>query len=289
VDLVVPFLGAADELERLLGSLERLRLRDGDTVVVVDNGPQPAAVRANGRPSVVHASAVSSPGYARNRGAAEGRADWIVFIDADTVPEPGFLDAYWEPPPGERTALMAGGVVDEPVPEDGPAAARYAYLRGIMAQENTLRSPDWPFPQAANAAVLRSAFEQVGGFREDIRAAEDADLTFRLRAAGWEVERRDHAAVVHRSRQTTRALFRQKLVHGAGGAWLERNYPGSFPRVHRLPGLIWWGVRRAVTGLAVAARRRDRDLALWALYEPLELIGFEFGRFLGNDPPRGPG
>ena len=134
-----------------------------------------------------------------------------------------------------------------------------------------------------NAACRRAAFEAVGGFREDIRAAEDADLWYRLRAAGWELERREQAYVVHLSRQTARALVAQKLGHGAGGAWLDRNYPGSFP-ARRRPGMLWWGVRSAAKGLAAAAYTRDRDKAIWGVFEPLELLSYEFGRSLRNHP-----
>ena len=124
--------------------------------------------------------------------------------------------------------------------------------------------------------------EAVGGFREEARAAEDADLTFRLRAAGWEVERRERARVVHRNRQTVRGFVLQKLNHGAGGAWLERRHPGSSPS-RRLPGLLWWGLRATSAGLVRAGRARDRDQALWALFEPLELIVHELGRWLPNE------
>src|SRR5205085_6077877 len=102
----------------------------------------------------------------------------------------------------------------------------------------TFRFGDWGFPQSANLACRRAAFEAVGGFRVDIRAAEDADLTYRLRAAGWEVERREGATAVHRNRQTVRAFVAQKAVHGAGAAWLAHHYPGVFP-ARRRPGLVW--------------------------------------------------
>ena len=124
----------------------------------------------------------------------------------------------------------------------------------------------------------------AGGFREDIRAAEDADLSYRLRAAGWQVERRERASVVHRSRQTVRGFLRQKLCHGAGGAWLNREYPGAAP-ARRRAGLVWWAIRHAGSGLVAAARTRDRDTALWAVLDPLELLAHEFGRSLPNQRP----
>jgi GT2 family glycosyltransferase len=213
-----------------------------------------------------------------------GGAEWLVFLDADVVPPPDLLDRYFDPPPDERTALIAGGVADEAVPANGRPAARYSHIRGLMSQENTFRFGRWSFPQTANAACRRAAFEAVGGFREDIRAAEDADLAYRLRAAGWEVERRESATVVHRNRQTVRGFIAQRALHGAGGAWLARHYPGAFPARRRL-GLLWWGVRTAIRGLASAAGSRNRDKALWALFEPLALLTYEFGRSLPNERP----
>jgi mycofactocin glycosyltransferase len=282
--VVVPFRGTAAQLAELCRCLAVLRLAEADSLVVVDNTPGGAGeeVARDSGIEVVHAAGVATPGYARNRGAERGSAEWIAFIDADTVPEPDLLDRYFNPPPGDRTALLAGGVRDEPVPPGGRPAARYAHLRGLMGQENTFRFGPWSFAQTANAACRRVAFEAAGGFREDIRAAEDADLAFRLKAAGWGIERREGARVVHRSRQTVRGLVAQKLTHGAGGAWLARQYPGAFP-ARRRPGLVWWGIRVAVRGLAKAARRRDRDRVLWALFEPLEHLSYEFGRSLRND------
>lgn len=276
VDVVVPFKGDTAQLDELVARLARLRLAEGDSLIVVDNTP--GAPRAG----TLHAPRVPTPAYARNRGAAEGSSDWLVFIDADVTPEPDLLDRYFDPPPAEEVAMLAGGIADDPVPSGGPAAARYAYIRGFMSQQDTLRHGDWGFPKTANAAVRRTAFEAVGGFTDAARAAEDADLTFRLKADGWAVDRREHARVVHHSRPTARGFLKQKLQHGAGGAWLERRHPGSSPPA-RLPELAWWSLRGAASGLAGAARARDRDQALWALFEPLELIAHEAGRWLPNE------
>ncbi len=279
VDVVVPFRGDLNELAQVQRNLAQLRLTDGDSIVVVDNTPGREPVREG---SLLRAAELETPAYARNRGAALGSADWIVFLDADVAPDPDMLDRYFDPLPGEHTALLAGGVRDEEVPPDGRASARYGYLRRAMDQENTFSFGEWAFVQTANAGVRRTAFEQAGGFREQLRAGEDADLTFRLQNAGWEVERREDARGTHRSRQTARAFAVQKLHHGAGAAWLDREYPGSFP-ARRRPGLIWWGVRTAAKGLTRAVRRRDRDAALWAVFEPLELISREFGRSMNNE------
>jgi mycofactocin glycosyltransferase len=281
VDVVVPFRGGLADLQELRSRLARLRLREGDSVVVVDNTPG-RRPPGEGAVPVLQAAGRETPGFARNRGAARGRAEWLVFMDADVVAPPDLLDRYFNPPPGESTALIAGGIRDEEVPPHGRAASRYAHIRGLMSQEDTLQYGRWGFPKTANAAFRRDAFDALGGFREDIRTAEDADLAYRLRAAGWEVERRESASVVHLSRQTVRALVGQKLLHGAGAAWLARRYPGAFP-ARRHP--VLWGIRRLSTGLASAAVSRDRDEAIRAVFEPIEHLSVEVGRMLPNRRP----
>jgi mycofactocin glycosyltransferase len=284
VDVVVPFRGSPAELAELRLGLGRLELREGDTVLVVDNTP--GHTPGEGPVPVICNASIATPGFARNRGAERGSGQWLVFVDADVVAPPDLLDRYFDPPPADRTALLAGGIRDEEAPPDAKAVARYSYIRGAMSQENTLSyGPRWGFPQTANAAVRREAFEAVGVFREDIRAAEDADLTFRLKAAGWGLERREHAAVVHRSRTSARHFVAKKMHHGAGAAWLDRAYPGAFPPRRRL-GLTRWGIRTGAKGLVAAVRARDRDKALWAVFEPLEQLSYELGRSLRNEPPR---
>jgi cellulose synthase/poly-beta-1,6-N-acetylglucosamine synthase-like glycosyltransferase len=288
VDVIVPFRGSPESLQRVRERLAALSLRAGDSVLVVDNTPRRERIDGrvvdDGEIPVLHAAERATPAFARNRGATRGEAEWLVFCDADTEPRPDLLDRYFDPPPEPRTGLVGGGVIDEVVPPDAPAVARYAYLRGAMSQEDTFGFGEWGYPKTANVACRRAAFEAVGGFREDIRAAEDADLTYRLRAASWDVERREGAAVVHASRKTLRGFIVQQAVWGAGGAWVHRMYPGSVPLVGR-PGLIWWAVRTSVGGLLAAARRRDRDAALLALFRPLEALAWELGRLLPNERP----
>jgi len=283
-DVVIPFLGDRTALRDLLDRMSEIELRPDDSLIVVDNTPGPGlgGVPAEGPIQVLAAPERQTPGFARNRGAAHGRAEWLVFLDADTAPSPDLLDQYFDPPPDSRTGLIGGGVFDQPVPAEAPLASRYAYLRGAMSQQDTFSFGTWGYPKSANIACRRSAFEQVGGFREEIRAAEDADLTYRLKAAGWEVERRERASAGPFSRPTAIGLLKQKALWGAGGAWLSRQYPGSVA-LARGPGLAWWALRSTVGELYAALRRRDRDAALYAILHPLEALAWQFGRLLSNE------
>lgn len=280
---MLPFRGSEERLVQVLERLGGLETGPGDTVTVADNRPGAHDREGPERVRVLGAGALQTSYHARNRAVADGTAPWLVFLDSDVLPPPDLLARYFEPLPGERVGVLAGAVVDEEPPAgNAPRAARYAWLKSSMSQEITLADDRFAFAQTANAAVRRVAFEQVGGFEERVRSGGDADLCFRVRAAGWTLERREHAAVVHRNRQTIPRMLAQRARHGAGAAWLSARWPGALPR-RRWPGLAWWSLKRTGAGL-VAAARGDRDAALLGLLDGPAVWAFELGRLIPNRP-----
>ena len=280
VDIVVPFAGSAAALAEVVARMGALELAAGDTVTVVDNRPaaEITAAPASDRVRVIEAPERQSSYHARNRGAAAGANPWILFLDGDVRPAPGLLDALFDPDPQPRTGVLAGGIADT-----GDDAVALGVADHASLGEDVTLGRQWAYAQTANAAVRREAFDAVGGFVGDIRSAGDADLCFRLRDAGWAIERRPHARVGHVSRDRLRSLAGQKARHGAGAAWLERRWPGSMPPEH---------VRAAdlVRDVARAARRAaagDREAARAALVRPTTWAAFHAGRRLSNEAPAG--
>jgi len=278
---VLPFRGAQEQLGLVADRLSALRLIDGDTLTIADNRPR-SSDSLRGRVRVVGAGELPTSYHARNRGAAEGSADWIVFLDADVHPPEDLLDRYFARDPADTTAVLAGAVVDEEPPPTAPPAPRYAWLKSSMSQEITLSHDGWAFAQTANAAVRREAFERVGGFEERIRSGGDADLCFRIKVAGYDIERRPDAAVVHHNRQTVPRMLAQRARHGAGANWLARRWPGALPR-RSWPGLALWSLKRAAQGTRAAAGH-DRDQALLGLLDGPAVWAFELGRLIPNRP-----
>jgi GT2 family glycosyltransferase len=288
VDVVIPVAGSAADVADVVTRARGLALAEGDTVTVVDNRGNGLlgahAAEGGGSAEVLVADGVRSSYFARNAGAQRGSAPWLLFLDADVHAPPDLLDRLFADEPGPRTAILAGAVLDEPVGATGSPAARYAELRHSMSQEVTLGHGRWAFAQTANGAVRREAFEAVGGFRERVRSGGDADLCWRLIAAGWEMERRSGAAVVHRNRATVAGMLRQRFRHGSGAGWLAREHAGAMPG-RRWPGLAWWSVRRAAAGVAALARG-DRDGAICGLLDGPAVWAFELGRLVPNRPLR---
>jgi hypothetical protein len=141
--------------------------------------------------------------------------------------------------------------------------------------------------------VRREALEQVGGFYEGLRAAEDTDFSWRLQQAGWRLELRPDAVVEHRYRASVAQLRRQWRGYAAGRAWLARRYDGFAPQpaARRAAARIGGRARlrprrRDDTGARSAPQtgagplERGRYLAIDALLAGEELAGF----LLSNRP-----
>ena len=282
VDVVVPFRGSAPALADLVERLRRLMLEPGDTLTVVDNSPDGVADPST-LPGVhvVAAPERQSSYHARNRGAAAGEAPWLLFLDADVEPSPRLADCYLSEPPDARTAVLVGAVRDVgSASERESLAARYARVRRLIDQANTLQMAR-PYAKTANCLVRRAAFEQVGGFVDDIRSGGDADLCFRLREAGWELESRPGAVAEHRGRQRLLGLLGQRARHGSGAEWLELRYPGFVGPRRRVVGLARNLVEGAA-GAVVSLLRGRRDQAVIRLLDPVSNAAFELGRRVPN-------
>jgi GT2 family glycosyltransferase len=301
----MPFAGGARQAGEALSALSRLSTRPGDQLILVENSGtspevgagvcssagEPGAITDDPRVMIVRACSERSPAHARNIGAERAEGTWILFLDADCRAPASLIDDYFSEPVDERVGALAGEVSPAPGPET--VAARYGAARGFLGQRQHLSHPYLPRAVAANLMVRRQAFEQVGGFFEGLRAAEDTDFTWRLQQAGWRLELRSQAWVEHGYRTTLSELRRQWRGYAAGRAWLARRYAEFAPRpavtraALRLRGRLRGSNGRpsqfrAAPQVQLSRLERGRFLAIDALLAGEELAGF----VLSNRPAR---
>jgi GT2 family glycosyltransferase/glycosyltransferase involved in cell wall biosynthesis len=208
--IVIPVFDQLHHTRRCLQALSAQAHAASFEVIVVDDGSGDGTeAYCAGVAGLRYHRRASNGGFiaACNDGAVLARGEFLVFLNNDTVPQPGWLDALlrtFDAVPGaglvgaqlvfpNGTLQESGGVVFA----DGsgwnygrggsPNDPRHAYLR------------DSDYVSGAAIAIRRGVFERLGGF--DVRYApayyEDTDLAFAVRGAGLRVLVQPAAKVVH--------------------------------------------------------------------------------------------
>jgi GT2 family glycosyltransferase len=260
ISVIVPFVGDGAAGERTLAGLASLRLRKGDELIVADNGGEGvvAALRPDGV-TVVDAATERSSYHARNAGAAAASGEWLLFLDADCVPEPDLLSAYFTAPVPAACGALAGQIEGDP--SQRSLLARYTRSRNFFRQGEGLLA-EAGLAATANLMIRRRAFDELGGFEEGIRSGGDVDLCRRLRLAGWTIEPRLEAVVHHHHRDSLGSFLGAIARYAAGSRWLDERYPGEsqpWPLVPGLAGAARDVVVRLATGRLEEAAFRALD------------------------------
>ncbi|GAB3584723.1 mycofactocin biosynthesis glycosyltransferase MftF [Amycolatopsis endophytica] len=248
VTVVVPVRDHADRLAGLLPHLTDVR----ETLVVDDGSAVPVPHAVDRHPIA------RGPAAARNTGWRKVTTELVAFLDADTRPEPGWLEpllAQFEDP---AVVAVAPRVRSEP--GDG-TLSRYERLRSSLDMGGTPaqvrpRGRITYLPTAA-LVVRISALQAIRGFDEDLRFGEDVDLIWRLVDDGGSVRYEPRSEVVHSPRTTWRAWLKQRYSYGTSAAPLAKRHGRKTLAPVRVSGwtaLAWLGVAlgRPRTGAVIA-------------------------------------
>ena len=183
----------------------------------------------------------------------------VAFVDAEVVPEPGWLDHLLRHLADEAVAAVAPRIV----PTGGGGAL--GRLRGRPGRRSIWARPRPPCGRAARCRTSRPPpwscagrrSRTVDGFDGALRYGEDVDLVWRLVAAGWTVRYDPSVTATHPVRADARGWLRQRFAYGSSAGPLAVRHGAAVAPV-RLSG--WsgaaWGlvaVGHPVLGVAVAA------------------------------------
>jgi N-acetylglucosaminyl-diphospho-decaprenol L-rhamnosyltransferase len=167
-------------------------------------------------------------GRAVNLAARRLRTDWLVVANADVAPEPGALGALLQAGGADRgigavapRLMLPDGSTQHsvgPLPSVSLAAAFTLGLQRVipgLGERLCLegywdpdRAREVPWAVGAFLLLRRQAFDDVGGFDErQWMYAEDLDLGWRLRDAGWATRYEPAARVRHADGAATAAAF----------------------------------------------------------------------------------
>lgn len=176
ISVVVPALNEAAYLPNLLEALA-VQTRPPDEVIVADAGS------TDGTPEIARRYGArvvkgGSPAVGRNAGARVATGDLLLFLDADVVPPPDFIEHAL----AEFLRKGYDVATARVVPWDGNLLERIAHdaanLYFILMQSIL------PYAPGFCILIRRHLHEKIGGFDETLRMSEDIDYVRRAARFG---------------------------------------------------------------------------------------------------------
>jgi GT2 family glycosyltransferase len=226
-------------------------------------------------------------GFAAGNNAAAKAAsgEWLVFLNNDTAPEPGWLARLFaEADANPAYALVTSRIVfmDDPSivdsAGDGYFRAGGAFKHGYGARVDAFEASREVFGACGAAFMIRrDAFDRLAGFDERFfMNFEDVDLSYRARLSGLRVWYAASAVVRHAGSGSIGTMSDAAVYYGQRNlewVWIRNTPPGLFWRTvpshvaYALAGVAhymaagrgWAAVRGKAAALAaVPALLRDR-------------------------------
>lgn len=217
-------------LERLVAGAQTFPATDYEVIVTDDGSEQTAEALLRDRFPFARwvAGPRRGPAANRNNGAAAAAGSWIVFIDDDCIPEPGWLAGLAAAIEADPGLDVLEGKTLTPDKSDNP------FREGI---ENTEGGVYW----SCNLAVRADRFRAWGGFDADFLEAggEDMEFAHRFKRLGGKAAFVRPAVVLHPTRPVPfkRMVWRFRL-----GRWTrlyDLKVGATSPRERRWRRIAW--------------------------------------------------
>lgn len=193
LSIVVIGRNEGQRLARCLDSIQSMQSVGGRVeVIYVDSASTDDSVQlATAAGAVVIALDAERPTAAmgRNAGWRRAGAEWVLFLDGDTILDSGFA----------RKALHA-------IEADESLAVVWGHRREIHPETsiyNGILDLDWMYPPGivllcgGDVLMRRRALEEAGGYDQELIAGEEPELCRRLRARGYRILHIDEPMTGH--------------------------------------------------------------------------------------------
>ncbi len=240
--VVIPTLGRATTLGRVLDLLEDQRAEAGPLEVVVaadaregDLEPLRETVAGRALPVALVQGARPGASSARNAGWRAASSDLVLFLGDDVLPRPGLLASHLArhaAEPADETGVL-GHI--RWAPELGRSAFMVWLDHGMQFDYPSIEGDEagWGRFNTANSSVKRAVLEQAGGFDEALPFLyEDLDLARRLHERGFRLLYERGAVGEHLHRPTLEGWCRRmELVAPAERRFAEK-HPDFEPYFH---------------------------------------------------------
>ena len=226
VSIIIPVFNREEAVRCCLKSLKQLDYPEQQMeIIVVDNGSSDRTIDVVREFNVsILEETTRGAAAARNRGVKEANHPLIVFIDSDCEAKPNWLKNLVQPFNEPGICGAGGRLLDNP---NANIYERYFEERVFPTQEKAMQGSGWfqPFIITANCAFRLDWLNKVNGFDESFSiAAEDADLSWRMKALGGEFVYQSNAEVTHYHQSSSKNLMQTCYNYGIGTVHLFKKH-----------------------------------------------------------------
>lgn len=222
VSIVIPVFNRIEFTQKCLDAIAKNTPARMYEIVIVDNGSTDGTGEAlKGLPDHVVrvVSNKENVGFSKacNQGAQAAAGTYVLFLNNDTEPKPGWLEPLIEVLDADASVAGVGSKLLYPdgtiqhagviVVEDKTAAAhlvaRHIYYRNPGDTSGAGQMRTYQALTAACVLIRASAFRDVGGFDEGYwNGYEDVDLCFKLQMEDWKLVYQPQSVVIHHESQS---------------------------------------------------------------------------------------
>jgi glycosyltransferase involved in cell wall biosynthesis len=210
VTVIVPVHGDRGEIAATARALAAQDYPGEFDVVVVDNGRNEGLEDSLGPLESLQLLREPTPGSyaARNAALPAARGEVLAFTDGDCLPRPDWLRAgVTELLSADGPAFVGGAIELFPADRDRPSFAELWDCTNGLRQDRYVREQGWA--ATANMMTLRSTFDRVGPFAQQLQSGGDREWGERAVRAGVEARFGPGAVVDHPARPTMAELHKK--------------------------------------------------------------------------------
>lgn len=268
--VIIPCFNSAATLSLQLECLVFQQGAEPFEVVVVDNNSSDSTAevaksfkkKLNLR--IISAKEHAGVSYARNRGVAVARGNYLIFLDSDdAVPE--HYIAYSQQSFQEYPLFTTNFL---PFISNLFEHGRESAL-DLVAEYNTQYKPlkfrvvdkNWPILPGGSFGISKSLLLGIGGFDLTFEpGAEDNELAIRLLKAGYDIPRQDCLTIAYRVYESGTRSYRMQVKRAKSAALLMsyENRWNCYKADQRLSHPVGVLIKSLIAGIKVINKKSDR-------------------------------
>jgi GT2 family glycosyltransferase len=291
ISVIIPSYKSQEYIYKNLDSIINQNTHIAYEIIVVDSTP--GNLHSNIRrkyPSikVIHSSKPVYPGQARNIGINNSKGKVLLFMDADTTVEAGFIEKLMTEMESHDVVSVAIDVANR-TNMNGWAQYLFEFNEFIPERPSGYRDSLASYC----IAVKREIFERLGCFDSKRICAEDFMLSAKFIKNKIRLYFCNRIRISHYNKKSIYSILKTQFYLGRGGMLVRRNYKMRGDSIVKFPLLIPLAcIYKYISMLLKLFKFSKKKFLLYVLLTPhiiIQHIAYMYGMFKGRieDNPLG--